>query len=205
MHNYLTAELARQRQAELLAEADHERLIGRARRAGGARTRTRRRILVAVAAVAVAVGLAVLPLTAASAQSWYGRPNTMFCVYTTVIINPPTNVTATGDVVWVADVHVFNPGTGAWESRYQTAGFTNRARSDAISAGITEGPWLDQHGSPTYSVEVAVPTDVVGPVEVAVYNHFYSVDSAQWVGGFWADSTLTGTQSCTLSGGPIVV
>jgi hypothetical protein len=45
----------------------------------------------------------------------------------------------------------------------------------------------------------------VGPVHVAVYNHFYSLASGEEIEGFWATDTMTGTESCALEGGPIVV
>ena len=202
MHSHYTTDLVRQRQAQLLAEADQARLARPARRGHRPLRGPRLRVLAALAGLAVAIGLTVLPRTAQAAEGegWYGRPNTMTCIYTTVSIDAPTNVPLTGPVTWVADVHVKNPTTGAWESRY-TASFTNRA--DRV--GITAGPWADQDGNATYVTSAAMPTDVIGPVEVAVYNHFYSHDTGQWVQGFWADSTLTGGKACTLSGGPINV
>jgi hypothetical protein len=158
-----------------------------------------RTILITVLAFA-AVLTTVLPARPAEAASWYDRPNTINCIYTTVITDAPTNVPLSGPVRWNADVKVFNPATGAWETRY-SAGFTNLATAQ----GITAGPWTDASGDQIYSFSAAMSVDITTPVQVAVYNSFVSLDTGQWVDGFWSDNVMnTTTQSCTLQGGGYV-
>jgi hypothetical protein len=162
--------------------------------------RTHKRIVKLCAAVATTVTLTLLATPTASADSWYGRPNTMTCVYTTTMIDGPTNVPLTGDVTWEATVHVWDKALNNWRPDWSTR-LTNRADS----AGITAGPWYDADQIPTYVVSAAIPVNSSEPVTVAVYNRFYSWETGQWVDGFWSLSNLNGGTSCVLTGGGIVV
>ncbi len=162
--------------------------------------RTRILIVRSCAALAAGLALALLPPTAAMADSWYGRPNTMTCVYTTVMIDGPTNVPLTGDVTWETTVHVWNPALSRWDPSW-SASLTNRA--DRV--GITAGPWYDHYESPTYVVAAGISVNSNGPVTIAVYNRFYSWDTRQWIDGFWSLSNLDGGTFCALTGGGIVV
>ena len=150
--------------------------------------------MTAVCAVTAALTVGMAGTAAAD-----GEPNTMTCVYTGAWIDAPTNVPVAGHVVWVADAHLWDPAAGRWQS-FVRQELTNVATQQ----GITPGPWADADGTPTWVINVGIPVGS-GPVELAVYNRFYSTDTGQWVEGFWTTSTLTGGQSCVLDGGPIVV
>jgi hypothetical protein len=151
------------------------------------------------AALTAGVALTFLPATPASADSWYGRPNTMTCVYNTVMIDGPTNVPLTGDVTWEATAYARDPATGVWNP-WQSS-LANRA--DRV--GITPGAWYDQYGEPVFVVSAAIPAGTNASVAVAVYNRFYSWDTGLWVDGFWSINNIDGGMFCSLTGGGIVV
>ncbi|WP_369134355.1 hypothetical protein [Modestobacter sp. I12A-02662] len=154
-------------------------------------------------ALAVVVATAVLGLAApAQADSWYGRPNTMTCIFTTVVIDAPTNVPVAGPVLWRAEVQVWDAGTQTWRTALYFD-LTNQATNE----GITPGPWTDtvSGDSSVYSVSAGMDPNDPTSHEVRVLNSFFDYTAGRWVEGFLSQSNLTGGTTCTITGGPIVV
>jgi hypothetical protein len=154
-------------------------------------------------AVAVVAAIAVLGVAApAQAESWYGRPNTMNCIYTTVVIDAPTNVPVAGPVLWRAEVQVWDPAAQTWG----TALFFDLT-NHATNEGITPGPWTDTvTGDPyVYSVSAGMAPGDPTTYEVRVLNTFFDYNAGRWVEGFLSQNVLTGGTSCTITGGGIVV
>ena len=158
-----------------------------------------------VATVTFALALSAVAPSQAMAASPYDRPNAMHCVAHGVYINAPTNVPTSGDVMWQAEVQIYNTATGRWETNFTTAQFTNRADS----VFVTAGPWSGGSGDEQYSTLVAI-TAGTGQVQIRIYNHFWRAEQGQWVyinNGWFStiDGTATGAQTCILDNGPIVV
>lgn len=162
------------------------------------RGRTRVRTAVAGAAAIGILGMA----TPASADSWYGRPNTMTCVYTTVAIDAPTNVPVAGPVLWRAEVQLWDPNAQGWATQI-FFDLTNQATNE----GITAGPWTDTVSGDPFVYVVSAGMDPADPTahEVRVVNNFYDYTAGQWVEGFLSQHTLTGAETCTINGGGISV
>jgi len=161
------------------------------------------RILRRAAALVAAIGALVVGGGApAQAASWYGRPNTMTCVYTTVAIDAPTNVPVAGPVLWRAEVQTWDPNAQAWVTAI-SFDLTNQATPE----GITPGPWTDTVSGDPFVYVVSAGMDPGDPTahEIRVANHFFDYTAGQWVEGFWSQNTLTGGETCTINGGGIVV
>ncbi|NEM06945.1 hypothetical protein [Geodermatophilus normandii] len=173
----------------------------------GTTSSARRRLRVPLAAARTAVaGVATLGFLAvagsAQADSWYGRPNTMTCVYTTVAIDAPTNVPVSGPVLWRADVQSFDPVAGTWATAI-SFDHTNQATAE----GITPGPWTDTASGDPYVYVVSAGMDPGDPTahEIRVVDSFFDYTAGQWVEGFLSQNTLTGGETCTITGGGISV
>ena len=162
-----------------------------------------RSLLARPAVLLAAAGAFVVGVVApAQADSWYGRPNTMTCVYTTVTINAPTNVPVAGPVLWRAEVQAWDGAAQTWVTAI-TFDHTNQATPE----GITPGPWTDTvSGDPyVYVVSAGVAPGDPRVLEVRVANHFFDYTTNQWVAGFLSQDTSTGGESCTITGAGISV
>ncbi|WP_306923049.1 hypothetical protein [Arthrobacter globiformis] len=140
----------------------------------------------------------------ALAVSPYGRPNAMTCVAHGVIIDAPTNVPISGEVLWQAEVQSYNTATSQWEAAFRSPYLKNVADS----VFVTAGPWYDSDGNTQYSTVAAM--NGTGRLQIRVYNHFWRADQGQWVyvnDGWFStlDGTATGQDTCVLDNGPIVV
>ena len=158
---------------------------------------------VARTAVAGVAAVAVLGMAGpAQAESWYGRPNTMTCVYTTVAIDAPTNVPVAGPVLWRAEVQSWDPNAQIWGTE-TSSDYTNQATNE----GITPGTRTDTATGDPFVYVVAVVMNPGDPTahEIRVVNHFYDYTAGQWVEGFLSQNTLTGGETCTITGGGISV
>lgn len=162
------------------------------------------KVIAFFAAVAFALMMSTVAPSQALAASPYDRPNAMTCIAHGVIIDAPTNVPVSGEVLWQAEVQAYNPATNQWESVYSGPYLKNLADS----VFVTAGPWYDIDGNTHYSTVATLSG--TGRLQIRVYNHFWRADQGQWVyvnNGWFStlDGTATGPETCVLDNSPIVV